>query len=280
MLGPDGLLYDTPERARDDGDPAQLVQRGYLASRAASIASGTSEIMQGIIAMQFLGLPRGRERGARSGCGGAGRPGAPRPRPCAPRTRPLVGRRRAQGCGVALRAAPTAPTSHAVTSATPSCGCWGDLRRRLLVARAAGGGAVRGARVAAGVRGGGARRRDAVPLRRATTRCCGGARSVGGGLGVVLALGLCAALGAASRAGRSTLSYVEHRAGLPVVPVGQPAARVGVLRALRHAGRLAAARGAAAASARRVPDAVAALPPLRRVGRSRSCSSATRPGAT
>ena len=72
--------------------------------------------------------------------------------------------------------------------------------------------------------------------------------------------------GRCSRAGLLYLSYVQHRAGLPVVPVGQPAARVGVLRALRDAGRLAAARRAAAASARRVPDAVAALPPLRRVG--------------
>src|SRR5207249_4859684 len=40
-------------------DPAQWVQRGYLGARAASIASGTSEIMRGIIAMQVLGLPRG-----------------------------------------------------------------------------------------------------------------------------------------------------------------------------------------------------------------------------
>ena len=40
-------------------DPAQWVQRGYLGVRAASIASGTSEIMRGIIAMQVLGLPRG-----------------------------------------------------------------------------------------------------------------------------------------------------------------------------------------------------------------------------
>jgi len=59
MLGPEGLLYDTPEPGTSATDPAQLAQKAYLASRAASIASGTSEIMRGIIAMQFLGLPRG-----------------------------------------------------------------------------------------------------------------------------------------------------------------------------------------------------------------------------
>lgn len=59
ILGPGGLLYDTPEARGRDGNPGELVQRAYLASRAASIASGTSEIMRGIIAMQFLGLPRG-----------------------------------------------------------------------------------------------------------------------------------------------------------------------------------------------------------------------------
>jgi alkylation response protein AidB-like acyl-CoA dehydrogenase len=53
ILGPAGLLYDA-----DDGGE-QLLQRSYLAARAASIASGTSEIMRGIIAMQVLGLPRG-----------------------------------------------------------------------------------------------------------------------------------------------------------------------------------------------------------------------------
>jgi alkylation response protein AidB-like acyl-CoA dehydrogenase len=60
LLGPAGLLYDTPEPA--DGaraNPAQWLQKGWLAARAASIASGTSEIMRGIIAMQVLGLPRG-----------------------------------------------------------------------------------------------------------------------------------------------------------------------------------------------------------------------------
>jgi alkylation response protein AidB-like acyl-CoA dehydrogenase len=59
ILGAEGLLYDTPAPRERDGDPEQLLQRAYLASRAASIASGTSEIMRGIIAMQFLGLPRG-----------------------------------------------------------------------------------------------------------------------------------------------------------------------------------------------------------------------------
>jgi alkylation response protein AidB-like acyl-CoA dehydrogenase len=53
MLGPSGLLYDA-DVARE-----QLLQRAYLSARAASIASGTSEIMKGIIAMQVLGLPRG-----------------------------------------------------------------------------------------------------------------------------------------------------------------------------------------------------------------------------
>jgi alkylation response protein AidB-like acyl-CoA dehydrogenase len=60
LLGSDGLLYDLPRP--DDGspgDPGQWVQRGYMGARAASIASGTSEIMRGIIAMQVLGLPRG-----------------------------------------------------------------------------------------------------------------------------------------------------------------------------------------------------------------------------
>jgi alkylation response protein AidB-like acyl-CoA dehydrogenase len=58
MLGPTGLLYDAPSPGKNP-DPEQSVQRGYLGSRAASIASGTSEIMRGIIAMQVLGLPRG-----------------------------------------------------------------------------------------------------------------------------------------------------------------------------------------------------------------------------
>jgi alkylation response protein AidB-like acyl-CoA dehydrogenase len=59
MLGPGGLLYDTVEPGVRQPRPDQLFQRGYLMARAASIASGTSEIMRGIIAMQFLGLPRG-----------------------------------------------------------------------------------------------------------------------------------------------------------------------------------------------------------------------------
>jgi alkylation response protein AidB-like acyl-CoA dehydrogenase len=58
ILGPDALLYDTPEPG-ERGAPAQWVQNGFLQSPAASIASGTSEIMRGIIAMQVLGLPRG-----------------------------------------------------------------------------------------------------------------------------------------------------------------------------------------------------------------------------
>ena len=59
ILGPESLLYDTPEPRAGRVDPSQWLQRSFLASRAASIASGTSEIMRGIIAMQILGLPRG-----------------------------------------------------------------------------------------------------------------------------------------------------------------------------------------------------------------------------
>jgi len=59
VLGAEGMLYDTPTPRGRRGDPTQLFQRGYLQARAASIASGTSEIMRGIIAMQVLGLPRG-----------------------------------------------------------------------------------------------------------------------------------------------------------------------------------------------------------------------------
>jgi alkylation response protein AidB-like acyl-CoA dehydrogenase len=59
ILGPHGLLYDTPASGRRSGAVSQWVQRGFLSAPAASIASGTSEIMRGIIAMQVLGLPRG-----------------------------------------------------------------------------------------------------------------------------------------------------------------------------------------------------------------------------
>jgi len=59
MLGARGLLYATPEASSGRGDPLQWVQRAFLTAPAASIASGTSEIMRGIIAMQVLGLPRG-----------------------------------------------------------------------------------------------------------------------------------------------------------------------------------------------------------------------------
>jgi alkylation response protein AidB-like acyl-CoA dehydrogenase len=59
VLGAAGVLYDTPAPGADTGNPEQWVQRGFLGAPAASIASGTSEIMRGIIAMQVLGLPRG-----------------------------------------------------------------------------------------------------------------------------------------------------------------------------------------------------------------------------
>ena len=62
ILGPAGQLYDTPEPG-ERGAPSQWMQNGFLQSPAASIASGTSEIMRGIIAMQVLGLPRGVRRG-------------------------------------------------------------------------------------------------------------------------------------------------------------------------------------------------------------------------
>jgi alkylation response protein AidB-like acyl-CoA dehydrogenase len=59
LLGAAGLLYDTPRPGEGPGRSEQWLQRSYLGARAASIASGTSEIMKGIIAMQVLGLPRG-----------------------------------------------------------------------------------------------------------------------------------------------------------------------------------------------------------------------------
>ncbi len=59
MLGAEGLIYDTPVPNERRPDPEQWLQRSFLGCTAASIASGTSEIMKGIIAMQVLGLPRG-----------------------------------------------------------------------------------------------------------------------------------------------------------------------------------------------------------------------------
>jgi len=59
ILGPVGQLYETPNENHPSINAEQWVQRGFLMSPAASIASGTSEIMKGIVAMQVLGLPRG-----------------------------------------------------------------------------------------------------------------------------------------------------------------------------------------------------------------------------
>lgn len=59
ILGQEGLLFDTAKPGQPV-NPEHWVQQSYLAARAASIASGTTEIMKGIIAMQVLGLPRGR----------------------------------------------------------------------------------------------------------------------------------------------------------------------------------------------------------------------------
>jgi alkylation response protein AidB-like acyl-CoA dehydrogenase len=59
MLGMKGLLFDTPSEDHEVNAIDQWVQRSFLMAPAASIASGTSEIMKGIVAMQVLGLPRG-----------------------------------------------------------------------------------------------------------------------------------------------------------------------------------------------------------------------------
>jgi alkylation response protein AidB-like acyl-CoA dehydrogenase len=59
VLGPEGLLYETPAGPGAHARAEQWLQKGFLGAPAASIASGTSEIMRGIIAMQVLGLPRG-----------------------------------------------------------------------------------------------------------------------------------------------------------------------------------------------------------------------------
>ena len=59
LLGCAGLLYDTPGPETGRARAEEATQRSFLQARAASIASGTSEIMKGIIAMQVLGLPRG-----------------------------------------------------------------------------------------------------------------------------------------------------------------------------------------------------------------------------
>jgi alkylation response protein AidB-like acyl-CoA dehydrogenase len=58
ILGPEAQLYDTLEPGQRS-ESEQWLQGAFLQSPAASIASGTSEIMRGIIAMQVLGLPRG-----------------------------------------------------------------------------------------------------------------------------------------------------------------------------------------------------------------------------
>jgi len=57
VLGPRAQLYDAPQPG-ERPDPTEWVQASYLGAPAASSASGTSEIMKGIIAMQVLGLPR------------------------------------------------------------------------------------------------------------------------------------------------------------------------------------------------------------------------------
>ncbi|OFV87895.1 MAG: hypothetical protein A3J75_05395, partial [Acidobacteria bacterium RBG_16_68_9] len=58
ILGPEGQLYDTPKPGEQRVRPDQWLQLGFLMSPAASIASGTSEIMRSIVATQVLGLPR------------------------------------------------------------------------------------------------------------------------------------------------------------------------------------------------------------------------------
>src|SRR5262249_55411892 len=56
------------------------------------------------------------------------------------------------------------------------------------------------------------------------------------------------------------------RAGLSLLPVGQPAARVGLLRALRDTGRTPSPECSATPSPGALPDALAARPPARGVG--------------
>jgi len=58
ILGVAGQVYHTPHPG-ERSETAEWVQSSFLQAPAASIASGTSEIMRGIIAMQVLGLPRG-----------------------------------------------------------------------------------------------------------------------------------------------------------------------------------------------------------------------------
>jgi len=58
ILGPEGQIFDTPEPRQRRANPAQWIQQSFLMAPAASIASGTSEIMRSIVATQVLGLPR------------------------------------------------------------------------------------------------------------------------------------------------------------------------------------------------------------------------------
>src|SRR5262249_21340889 len=201
-------------------------------------------------------------RGSRSGCGAAGGPPLALRvlAPCAPGrvTRPPGSRGGAQGAaGSRYRRPARGPAPPGLPPRTRprplSSGAGGELRGRLLGAGAAGGVAVRGAGVGAGVSGGGARAGDGVPA-----ALLGRVAVVGDGGGRRARRRARARAGAAMDAGRvlGALPVVRpDRAGLPVLPVGQPPPRVRLLRILRDARRVAPAGRAAAPPPPRLPHA-------------------------